>query len=60
VTSIHPGRIDTDMQREIIAGEGREYQPEQFLTPETVAGTVRAAIDTPRDGHPTEIVLRPF
>ncbi|WP_328407351.1 SDR family oxidoreductase [Nocardia sp. NBC_00403] len=60
VTSIHPGRIDTDMQREIIAGEGREYRPEEFLTPETVAATVRNAIDTPRDGHPTEIVLRPY
>ncbi|MEV0249602.1 SDR family oxidoreductase [Nocardia sp. NPDC050712] len=60
VTSIHPGRIDTDMQREIIAGEGREYQPEEFLTPQTVAWTVRNALDTPRDAHPTEIVLRPF
>ncbi|MFI7001229.1 SDR family oxidoreductase [Nocardia sp. NPDC050175] len=59
VTSIHPGRIDTDMQREIIAMEGREYRPEQFLRAETVAGVVRNAIETPRDGHPTEIVLRP-
>ncbi|WP_194816467.1 SDR family oxidoreductase [Nocardia sp. XZ_19_385] len=60
VTSIHPGRIDTDMQRAIIAGEGREYQPEEFLTPQTVAWTVRNALDTPRDAHPTEIVLRPY
>ncbi|MEV0294421.1 SDR family oxidoreductase [Nocardia sp. NPDC050710] len=60
VTSIHPGRIDTDMQREIIAGEGREYRPEEFLAATTVAGAVRNAIDTPRDGHPTEIVLRPY
>lgn len=60
VTSIHPGRIDSDMQREIVAGEGREYCAEEFLSPETVAGTVRLAIDTPRDGHPTEIVLRPY
>ncbi|KAA8890363.1 SDR family oxidoreductase [Nocardia colli] len=59
VTSIHPGRIDTDMQREIIAQEGREYRPEQFLRAETVAGVVRHAVETPRDGHPTEIVLRP-
>ncbi|MFI6171102.1 SDR family oxidoreductase [Nocardia sp. NPDC051052] len=59
VTSIHPGRIDTDMQREIIAQEGREYRPEQFLRAETVAGVVRNAVETPRDGHPTEIVLRP-
>ncbi|MFC9893420.1 SDR family oxidoreductase [Nocardia sp. NPDC127579] len=60
VTSIHPGRIDTDMQRTIIAGEGRDYRPEEFLTPETVAWTIRNAIDTPRDAHPTEITLRPF
>ncbi|GAB2648917.1 SDR family oxidoreductase [Nocardia goodfellowii] len=60
VTSIHPGRIDTDMQRAIIADEGREYRPEEFLTPQTVAWTVRNAIDTPRDAHPTEIILRPY
>lgn len=60
VTSIHPGRIDTDMQREIIAGEGREYRAGEFLSAETVAGVVRSAIETPRDAHPTEIVLRPF
>ncbi|MFE6923720.1 SDR family oxidoreductase [Nocardia sp. NPDC057663] len=59
VTSLFPGRIDTDMQRAIVAGEGREYTPEEFLTPETVAGAVRTAVDTPRDGHPTEVVLRP-
>ena len=27
VTSIHPGRIDTDMQRDIVAGEGDEVRP---------------------------------
>ncbi|SLH06372.1 short-chain alcohol dehydrogenase [Mycobacteroides abscessus subsp. abscessus] len=59
VTSVHPGRIDTDMQRAIVADEGREYRPEEFLTPETVARAVRHAVETPRDGHPTEIVLRP-
>ncbi|MEU4315904.1 SDR family oxidoreductase [Nocardia sp. NPDC024068] len=59
VTSIHPGRIDTDMQRAIVAGENRPYDPEQFLRPETVARAVRTAVDTPVDGHPTEIVLRP-
>ncbi|MGW4636092.1 SDR family oxidoreductase [Nocardia sp. NPDC004415] len=59
VTSIFPGRIDTDMQRAIVADEGREYRPEEFLRAETVAGAVRVAVDTPRDGHPTEVVLRP-
>ncbi|WP_067673526.1 SDR family oxidoreductase [Nocardia miyunensis] len=60
VTSIHPGRIDTDMQRAIVAGESGEYRPEQFLTAATVARTVRTAIETPRDAHPVEIVLRPI
>ncbi|WP_227979158.1 SDR family oxidoreductase [Nocardia spumae] len=60
VTSIHPGRIDTDMQRAIIAQERREYDPGEFLTAATVARTVRNAIETPRDAHPTEIVLRPI
>ncbi|MEU4599149.1 SDR family oxidoreductase [Nocardia sp. NPDC023988] len=59
VTSVFPGRIDTDMQQAIVADEGREYRPEEFLTAETVARAVRNAVDTPRDAHPTEIVLRP-
>lgn len=59
VTSLHPGRMDTDMQRAIVAGEGREYRPEEFLTAETVARAVRTAVETPRDAHPTEIMLRP-
>ncbi|MFD4369262.1 SDR family oxidoreductase [Rhodococcus sp. NPDC058521] len=58
VTSIHPGRIDTDMQREIVAHEGGTYEPENFLKPTTVARAVRNAVDTPADAHPTEVVLR--
>lgn len=58
VTSIHPGRIDTDMQRAIVAHEGNEYLPERHLSTETVAQAVRNAISTPADAHPVEIVLR--
>ncbi|MDV7199100.1 SDR family oxidoreductase [Rhodococcus kroppenstedtii] len=59
VTSVHPGRIDTDMQRAIVAGEGKSYDGSQYLSVDTVARAVRHAIDTPADAHPTEIVLRP-
>lgn len=59
VTSVHPGRIDTDMQRAIVAGEGKSYDGSQYLSVDTVARAVRQAIDTPPDAHPTEIVLRP-
>lgn len=59
VTSIFPGRIDTDMQWDIVAREGGEYDAARFLKPETVASAVAQAIATPADAHPTEIVLRP-
>ncbi len=59
VTSIFPGRIDTDMQRDIVAIEGGDYQPGRFLEPDTVAAAVAAAVLTPADAHPVEVVLRP-
>lgn len=59
VTSVFPGRIDTDMQRDLVAIEGRAYDPAQFLRADTVASAVAHAIHTPADAHPAEIVLRP-
>lgn len=59
VTSVFPGRIDTDMQRDLVAIEGREYQPSEFLRPASVAAAVVHAVHTPADAHPEEIVLRP-
>ncbi|OZF53629.1 short chain dehydrogenase [Rhodococcus sp. 14-2470-1b] len=60
VTSIHPGRIDTDMQKAIVEHEGDHYEPSQFLRASTVAQAVRNAVDTPADAHPTDIVLKPI
>lgn len=59
VTSVHPGRVDTDMQRAIVEAEGGTYAPERYLAPESVAGAVRQALAATPDAHPTEIVLRP-
>ncbi len=59
VTSVFPGRIDTEMQQDIYAMEGRDYSPAGLLRPETVAAAVVQAIHTPADAHPTDIVLRP-
>lgn len=65
VTSIFPGRVDTEMQRDLVAyenavtdGDG-DYDPAKFLKPETVAGLVATAVTTPPDGHVHEIVVRP-
>ncbi|WP_322857288.1 SDR family oxidoreductase [Mycobacterium shigaense] len=59
VTTVYPGRTDTDMQRELVAFEGGEYDPAGFLRPETVATVVANVVATPRDGHVHEVVLRP-
>ncbi len=59
VTSVHPGRIDTDMQRQVRADEGGAYDASQYLTAQTVAGAVLTAIQAPADAHLTEVVLRP-
>ncbi|MFE6610056.1 SDR family oxidoreductase [Amycolatopsis sp. NPDC057786] len=59
VTSIYPGRTDTEMQQAIVADEGRAYEPERFLRPESVAAAVLAAVSATGDAHPTEVILRP-
>lgn len=62
VTSIFPGRTDTEMQRDLVVYEtdgAGEYDPAKFLRPETVAGLVATAVTTPPDGHVHEIVVRP-
>ena len=59
VTSVHPGRIATEMQEGLIAYEGRDYDPEQFLSPETVAKVIADAVNTPRDAHIHEVIVRP-
>ncbi|MGO9928514.1 MAG: SDR family oxidoreductase [Mycobacterium sp.] len=59
VTTIYPGRAATEMQRELVAFEGGEYDPANLLKPETVAAAVANALATPPDGHVHEVVLRP-
>ncbi|HYZ66962.1 MAG TPA: SDR family oxidoreductase [Mycobacterium sp.] len=59
VTSIHPGRIATEMQEGLIAYEGREYDPSHFLSPETVAKVTADAINAPPDAQINSVVVRP-
>lgn len=59
VTSVHPGRIATAMQEDLIAYEGRDYRPEQFLSAQTVAQITADAVNAPRDAHIQEVIVRP-
>ncbi|MGE3286467.1 MAG: SDR family oxidoreductase [Pseudonocardia sp.] len=59
VTSVHPGRTDTEMQRRVIAHEGREYEAASFLRPESVAEAIRYAVTAPPDADITELSIRP-
>ncbi|WP_293001464.1 SDR family oxidoreductase [Mycobacterium sp.] len=59
VTTVYPGRVDTDMQHELVSYEGGEYDASKFLRAETVAAAVAQAVATPPDGHLHEVILRP-
>ncbi|KMO70500.1 putative oxidoreductase [Mycolicibacterium chlorophenolicum] len=59
VTSVHPGRIATAMQEDLVAYEGREYDPGQYLSVQTVARVTADAINAPRDAHVHEVIVRP-
>ncbi|KZS65746.1 MAG: SDR family oxidoreductase [Mycobacterium pseudokansasii] len=59
VTTIFPGRTDTEMQRELVEFEGGNYDPTRFLRAETVAAVVANVVATPPDGHVHEVVVRP-
>lgn len=59
VTSIFPGRTATPMQERVHQQEGREYEADRFATPDTVATTILAALDLPRDAQITDLTVRP-
>jgi NADP-dependent 3-hydroxy acid dehydrogenase YdfG len=59
VTSVHPGRIATEMQEGLIAYEGGDYDPSRFLSPESVAQVVADAVHAPPDAHIHEVIVRP-
>jgi NADP-dependent 3-hydroxy acid dehydrogenase YdfG len=56
VTSIFPGRTDTEMQQAI---EGADYDPSRYLRPDSVAAAVLAAVTAGPDAHLTDVTLRP-
>jgi len=58
VTSIHPGRTDTDMQRHV-QGDPADYDGSRFIRPETIARGVRFVVDTGDDAVVEMLSIRP-
>ncbi|MFP5069270.1 SDR family oxidoreductase [Pseudonocardia nantongensis] len=69
VTSVHPGRVDTAMQRSVVEHERSTggasaglsdgvYDGSRFLRPESVAAAVLAAVTATPDAHLTDITVR--
>ena len=60
VCSLHPGRVDTDMQRELRVAEGGAYEPGRYLDPVALAAAVRVVVDAPAGGQIEQLVVRPL
>ncbi|MFJ6213115.1 SDR family oxidoreductase [Streptomyces sp. NPDC092296] len=59
VTTVYPGRTATPMQQKVHAQEGRDYRPDAWIDPDSVATTVLTALDLPRDAEITDLTVRP-
>lgn len=59
VSSIHPGRTATDMQKELRSFEGGEYREGDYMDPASVAATVGLALRLPADAAIDALSVRP-
>lgn len=59
VTTVYPGRTDSDMQRALVATEHREYDPAEFIDPVTLAGVIVSALRLPPDAVIPDVTVMP-
>lgn len=59
VTTVYPGRTATPMQEKVHQQEGADYDASRWIEPASVATTILAALDLPRDADLTELTVRP-
>jgi NADP-dependent 3-hydroxy acid dehydrogenase YdfG len=59
VTTVYPGRTDTDMQRQLVASEGREYDPAEFIDPVTLAQLIVTVLRLPADSTVADLTVTP-
>ncbi len=59
VTSIHPGRTHSDMQRDLQRALGRPYDESEFVSQQSIADTVRLALDASPEAQIETLTIRP-
>jgi NADP-dependent 3-hydroxy acid dehydrogenase YdfG len=59
VTTVYPGRTATPMQRKVHEQEGKAYDADDWIDPETVAAAILQAIDLPEDATISDVTVRP-
>jgi len=59
VTTIYPSRTATAMQEKVHQQEGKAYDADAWIRPETVADAVLHVLDLPRDATIPDLTVRP-
>ncbi len=59
VSTVYPGRTATPMQEKVHAQEGKDYDPADWIRPETVAEAILHVLDLPRDATIPDLTVRP-
>ena len=59
VTSVYPGRTATPMQERVHDQEGKSYDADRWIRPETVAAAIVHVLDLPRDATIPDLTVSP-
>lgn len=59
VSSVYPGRTATPMQQRVHSQEGKDYDPEAWIRPETVAASILGVLDLGDDATVPDLSVRP-
>jgi short-subunit dehydrogenase len=59
VTTVYPGRTATPMQEKVHQQEGKGYDADAWIRPETVADAILQVLDLPRDATIPDLTVRP-
>ena len=59
VTTVYPGRTATAMQQKVHRQEGRDYDPSEWIDPDTVVQAILHVLDLPDDATISDLTIRP-